>query len=100
MLLLQPSFRKPERMSRPPNLNEAEALGTGVTPVYAAPGDTAVIVETPEGETFSIDAPGLIERLSQGLPDRHTLSLLRSDRSMTDCRPVSLFGICTARRLS
>jgi MOSC domain-containing protein len=100
MLLYKPMFRRVERMSRPPNLDEAEALAPGVTPVYPGTADTAVDVETPDGEKFSIDDPSLINRISEGLRDRHTLSLLRSDRSMTDCRPVSVFGIWTARQLS
>ena len=29
----------------------------------------------------------------------HSLTLVRSDRAMTDCRPVSLFSIQTARQL-
>jgi hypothetical protein len=29
--------------------------------------------------------------LGEGIGDAHTHTLLRSDRAMTDCRPVSLF---------
>jgi MOSC domain-containing protein len=42
----------------------------------------------------------LLSRIREGLRDRHSLTLIRSDRSMTDCRPVSVFGIWTARQLS
>ena len=35
MLLYQPVFRQPETMAQPANLAEAEALGPGVTPLYA-----------------------------------------------------------------
>ena len=38
--------------------------------------------------------------LRAGLRDRHELTLLRSDRSMTDCRPISIFSIQTVRQLS
>jgi uncharacterized protein YcbX len=38
----------------------------------------------------------LYDRLGEG----HTLTLLRSDRAMTDCRPVSLFSLQTARQLA
>jgi hypothetical protein len=37
MLLFLPMYRHPERMTRPINLGEAEALG--VNPVYAAASD-------------------------------------------------------------
>jgi len=99
MLLYQPVFRRVDCMERPPNLAAAEALGSGVTPVYPAAGDTTVDVNTPDGETYCIDDPRLIARLSDGLGDRHSLSLMRSDRAMTDCRPVSVFGTWTARQL-
>lgn len=99
MLRFLPKFRTPEAMRRPPNLDEAEALGPGVTPVYAACAYTAVDVETPEGEIFAIDDPRLLERLRSGLAGRHALSLVRSDRALTDCRPISIFGVWTARQL-
>jgi len=41
----------------------------------------------------------LIRELDEGLGDRHELTLLRSERAMTDCRPVSLFAVQTGRRL-
>jgi len=100
MLLFQPRFRQAESMRRPPNLDHAEALGPGVTPLYPAPAETLVDVETPDGQKFPIDDPLLIQRLRDGLGDRHTISLIRSDRALTDCRPVSIFGTWTARRLS
>ncbi len=100
MLLYQPGFRQADRMLRPPNLAEAEALAPGVTPVYPADSEAAVDVMAPDGEMFSIDAPALTRRISAGLGGRHTISLMRSDRSLTDCRPVSIFGIWTVRQLS
>jgi hypothetical protein len=100
MILYRPTFRHPEKMRRPPNLDQAEALPPGATPVYPTPADTAVDVEAPDDEKFSIDDPRLLQRLTDGLGDRHNLNLVRSDRSMTDCRPVSLFNIWTARHLS
>ena len=97
MLLYRPRFRHPERAIKPGNLAEAEALAPGVTPVYAESSDFAVDVETPAGERLSIDDPRLIDKLREGIRDRHELTLLRSDRAMTDCRPVSIFSIQTAR---
>jgi uncharacterized protein len=43
--------------------------------------------------------PALIGMLTSRMRDGHTLTLLRSERAMTDCRPVALFSIETARQL-
>jgi uncharacterized protein YcbX len=99
MLLYVPVFRHAENMRRPPNLSAAEALVPGVTPVYPEPVDTAVDVQLPDGGKLPIDDPGLLHRLREGLGDRHALRLLRSDRAMTDCRPISLFNVSTASQL-
>lgn len=100
MLLYRPGFRHPERTIKPANLAEAEALGTGLTPVYGDFSDFMVDVETPAGERLAIDDPRLMSMLRDGIRERHELTLLRSDRSMTDCRPVSIFSIQTMRQLS
>jgi uncharacterized protein YcbX len=102
MLLYRPRYRYPERTTKPGNLAEAEATGSGLTPVYAdlSDGDVTLDVETPSGERFAIDDPRLMSLLREGIRDRHELTLLRSHRAMTDCRPVSIFSIQTARRLS
>jgi len=41
----------------------------------------------------------LIMRLSEGLDGTHALSLLRSQRSFTDCRPVSIFSLQTVQQI-
>jgi|SRR5579859_1669342 len=99
LLLYQPRYRHPERMTKPPNLDEAEALGSGLTPVYPDPADTTLDVETPFGGRMPIGDPGLIDLLRAGIRDGQELTLLRSDRAMTDCRPVSLISIDTVRQL-
>src|SRR5438105_784943 len=45
MLLYQPRYRSPERMTKPVNLAEAEAIGTGLTPVYAGSAEIALDVD-------------------------------------------------------
>ncbi|MDQ6675829.1 MAG: MOSC domain-containing protein [Acidobacteriota bacterium] len=99
MLLYRPRFRDSVHMSKPANLTEAESIGQGLTPVYAEPAAAMVDVDTPGGEKLGIEDPRLIDRLREGLRDRHQLRLLRSDRAMTDCRPVSLFSIQTVEQL-
>jgi uncharacterized protein YcbX len=99
MLLYRPRFRHPEKAAGPPNLAEAEALAPGLNPLFADAADLAVEVETPSGEVLQVDDPTLVRMLAERMGDGHTLTLLRSERAMTDCRPVSLFSIQTARQL-
>ncbi|MBN9563298.1 MAG: MOSC domain-containing protein [Alphaproteobacteria bacterium] len=99
MLRFTPRFRHGARAAQPVNLADAEGLGPGVTPVYPSRDDLALDVETPSGATLAVDDPALIDALSDGLEDGHALSLLRSDRSLTDCRPVSLFSMQTVRQI-
>jgi uncharacterized protein YcbX len=99
MLLYQPRFRHPDHAASPPNLAEAEASEPGLTPVYASTTDLAVDIETPSGEVLAVDDPALIMRVCEGLDGTHALSLLRSHRSFTDCRPVSVFSLQTVRQI-
>src|SRR5207253_1963860 len=43
--------------------------------------------------------PMLLRQLSELAGDTHSLTLLRSERAMTDCRPISVFSLQTARQL-
>src|SRR3954465_10352139 len=90
MLLYSPQFRHPERASKPPNLTEAANIAPGATPTNGEPEDMVLDVVTPSGENISIDDPGLIELLGEGISEKNQLRLVRSDRAFTDCRPVSL----------
>ena len=92
MLLYKPVYRNTEQMSGPPNLAEAQAIGPGLTPVYPEAADLALVVETPTGEVVAINDPQLITMLRASIRAVHELTLVRSDRALTDCRPISLFG--------
>jgi uncharacterized protein len=94
MLLYTPTLRNADSMRRPPNAAEAESIGA--TPLYAEDSALHVDVRTPHGESIPIDDPRLIESLSE----KHCLTLHRSQRAMTDCRPISLFSCQTANQLS
>ena len=100
MIRYRAAYRNGGRMAMPPNLAEAEALGSGLTPLYAEAADRTIDVETPSGETLAIDDPRLIELLREGKRDGLELSLIRSERALTDCRPVSLISLQTMRQLS
>ena len=99
MLRYRPRFRQPEKAARPINQAEAEKLPPGVTPLYAAPDDLILDVETPTGDALAIDDSALIEALRQGIDAKHQLTLLRSERALTDSRPLSIFGVQSARKL-
>jgi uncharacterized protein YcbX len=99
MLLYRPRFRYPERAARPPNLSEAESMPPGINPIFADAMDLSVDVETPTGEVLEVDDPNLMSVLSKRMEDEHVLTLLRSERALTDCRPISLFAIQTGHQL-
>ena len=99
MVRYRPRFRHPDKAARPVNLTEAESMGPGVNPVSANPEELMVDVETSGGETLAIDNPALIDIVRAGIDEKHQLTLLRSDRAMTDCRPLSLFAVQSARKL-
>jgi uncharacterized protein YcbX len=99
MIRYRPHFRNPEKAARPVNLNEAEKLGSGTNPISAAASELMIDVETPDGKTFAIDDPALIDSLRVNIDQKHELTLLRSDKAITDCRPVSIFAVQTAKKL-
>jgi uncharacterized protein YcbX len=99
MIRYRARFRNPEKAARPVNLSEAEKLGSGVNPISANPTDMMIDVETPDGKTFAIDDPALIDDLRVNIDGNHELTLLRSDKAITDCRPLSIFAVQTAKKL-
>ena len=97
MIRYRARFRNPEKAARPVNLSDAEKHNA--TPLYAAPNDLMVDIETPDGKTFAINDPALIDNLRTNIDEKHQLTLLRSDKAMTDCRPLSIFAVQSARKL-
>ena len=98
LLQYRPRFRYPDKAARPINLTEAE--GMGANPLSADLSELVVDVETPDGQTLAIDNPALMDMLRADLDQKHQLSLMRSQRAMTDCRPVSIFSLQSARQLA
>ncbi len=99
MLRYRPQFRYAERAAKPPNLTEAMSIAPGVTPANAEPNDLILDVVTPSGAVVAVDDPALIEMLGEGLRGENHLTLVRSDRALTDCRPVSLISLQTVRQV-
>ena len=91
LLQYRPRFRYPDKAARPVNLTEAESMGAN--PVSADLSELMVDVETPDGKALAIDDPALMGMLRADLDEKHQLTLMRSDRAMTDCRPVSIFSL-------
>src|SRR6266496_3198814 len=87
LLQYRPHFRHPEKAARPINLTEAESMGAN--PVCADPSELMV----------DIDNPALIDLLRADIDQKHQLTLMRSERAMTDCRPVSIFSLQSGRQL-
>lgn len=99
MLLYRPRFRDAALAARPPNQAAAEKLGPGLTPLYPVPDSLAVDVATPSGQVFAVDDAALREMLAGEKIDANSLSLIRSDRALTDCRPVSLISLQTIQQI-
>jgi uncharacterized protein len=99
MLLYQPRFRDAEKASKPDQQHQADAPPPGSTPLNASTGELMVDVQTPAGGSFAIDDPELTQSLCEGLHERHHLRLFRSQRALTDCRPVSLISTQTAQQI-
>jgi uncharacterized protein YcbX len=97
LLQYRPHFRYPDKAVRPINLTEAESMGAN--PVWADPSELMVDVGTPDGRTLAIDDPALIDMLRTDIDQKHQLKLMRSERALTDCRPVSIFSLQSAQQL-
>lgn len=97
MLLYEPRFRDMAEAFQPSNYPEAGELSSGLTPL---PASAALDVITPSGESFPIDGPALIDDIKSRFSKEAEISLLRSDRAMTDARPISLFSIQTADQIA
>ena len=98
LLQYRPRFRFPDKAARPINLAEAEKMGAN--PLSADLSELMVDVETPDGKTLAIDDPALMDMVRTDLDEKHRLTLMRSQRAMTDCRPVSIFSLQSARQLA
>jgi uncharacterized protein len=99
MIRYHARFRNPEKAARPVNLGEAEKLSPNLNPISAGASELMVDVETPKGKIFAIDDPALTDHLRSNLDGNHELTLLRSEKAITDCRPLSIFALQTAKRL-
>jgi hypothetical protein len=98
LLQYRPHFRYPDKAARPINLTEAESMGAN--PLSADLAELMVDVETPDGQTLAIDDRALIDIIRADLEEKHQLTLMQSQVAMTDCRPMSIFSLQSARQLA
>jgi uncharacterized protein YcbX len=100
MVRYRARFRNPEKAARPVNWSEAQKLSPNLNPISADASELMIDVETPDGKTFAIDDPALIDNLRLNTDGNQELTLLRSDKAITDCRPLSIFAVQTAKKLA
>src|SRR5205809_3326701 len=98
LLQYRPRFRYSDKAARPINLTEAESMGAN--PVAADPSELMIDVETPDGRTLAVDDPALMTMVRAEIDEKHQLTLMRSERALTDCRPVSIFSLQSAQQLA
>ena len=98
LLQYRPRFRYPDKAARPINLIEAESRDAN--PLLADLSELIVDVETPDGQTVAIDDPALIDMVRADVDQKHQITLMQSQRAMTDCRPVSIFSLQSAQQLA
>lgn len=91
-------FRNPELMRAPLDMQAALSRGVGLTMLYPQENAFDVEVELPDGERLSILAPEL--KLHLEVVAETKLALRFSERSLSDCRPVSIFSNGTASALA
>jgi uncharacterized protein len=97
MICYRARFRQPLNAARPSNQTEAEE--NGAWPLPASSTELAIDVEIADGKFLEIDDPSLIDFLRARIEHSGNVTLLRSDRAMTDCAPLSLFSLQTVRQL-
>jgi hypothetical protein len=95
MLRFRPRFCRPELTLVPDNLTDAETRGPGLTPLFPSSEDLALEIEAPNGKTLSASDPALPGLIGGDQLNASDLTIIRSDRAMTDCRPLSLLATQT-----
>ncbi len=100
LLLYSPKFADGSAAMMPANLAEAAAMPPGMTPVYPPIGALGVLVTTPDGEVLPLDSPSLLDDMRRRIGEALPVSLMHSERALTDCRPVSIFSLQTVAGLA
>ncbi|WP_204137067.1 MOSC domain-containing protein [Halomicronema sp. CCY15110] len=91
LLLYKPRYKEAAVTVKPGNLAAAQKMAPGINPLYPDGEQFSIDVETPNGETYSIDDAAFLEHL-QTLANDPTLKLHFTQRGQFDCRPLTLFS--------
>jgi uncharacterized protein YcbX len=97
LILYRPRYREAGGATLPVDVERSFAMAPGVNPIFPEASAFAVEVATPGGRTLPVDSPELRAELEARTGQAVTLRF--SERSLYDCRPVSLFGNATAAAL-
>jgi hypothetical protein len=81
----------------PVEVEKSFGMAPGVNPVFPAVDTFSLEVATPGGRTLPVGSPELRAELEEW--GGHKVELRFSERSLYDCRPVSLLGNATAEAL-
>jgi uncharacterized protein len=81
----------------PPDIEETFKMAPGVNPIFPTEGAFEIDVDTPDGQTLPLRSAELKAVIEQRAG--YAVTLRFSERSLYDCRPVSLFGNASARGL-
>src|SRR5689334_10112779 len=84
MIRYRARYRHPEKATQPINWNEAQKLSPNINPISANSAELMIDVEAPDGKTFAIDDPALIDHLRTTVDRKHELTLMRSEKAITD----------------
>ena len=98
LVIFRPRFRRSEATTVPADADFSLALGPGLNPVLPTAEAFEVEVAMPDGRVLPVQAAELaaeLERLGGA-----AVTLRFSERSLSDCRPISLFGNATVRGLA
>ncbi|MGB5971872.1 MAG: MOSC N-terminal beta barrel domain-containing protein [Nodosilinea sp.] len=90
LLLYKPRYKEAAITVKPGNLEAAQKMAPGINPLYPDTEQFSVEVETPDGETYSLD-DAFLEHLKTVANDS-TLKLHFTQRCQFDCRPLALFS--------
>lgn len=97
LVLFQPRFRQTEAVTLPVDVEASFGLAPGVNPVFPPNQAFEVDVTTPNGRILPVQSAELIAELERRKGQGVTLRF--SERSLTDCRPISIFGNASVRKL-
>jgi uncharacterized protein len=97
LILYRPRYRDGVAATLPADVEKSFGMAPGVNPIFPGAEAFAVEVATPGGRALPVGSPELRAELEQRVGQAVTLRF--SERSLYDCRPISLFGNASAEEL-